>query len=193
MKLKKIFFLILLLFAFLLVGSNLLDNKPTNRKEEMDGGDRDEHGCIGSAGYTWCEPKKKCLRKWEEPCTGEAAFDLLTNLKNSIKIDFSGIGIKTIQWLTAKNPISLKAKSISASGIPDTNLSKINSFFEEQGFIQDNYNAADGPTAGLEGWTKANMVCQVEKKYTDVDSSNPNAPVTVLSNKIDIQVSCAEK
>ncbi|MEI6611082.1 MAG: hypothetical protein WCO53_15255 [Deltaproteobacteria bacterium] len=32
------------------------------------GGDRDEHGCIGSAGYSWCESKKKCLRIWEESC-----------------------------------------------------------------------------------------------------------------------------
>lgn len=32
------------------------------------GGDRDEHGCIGSAGYSWCEPKNKCLRIWEEAC-----------------------------------------------------------------------------------------------------------------------------
>jgi hypothetical protein len=39
------------------------------------GGDRDEHGCIGSAGYTWCELKKKCLRTWEEPCEGQTAND----------------------------------------------------------------------------------------------------------------------
>jgi hypothetical protein len=32
------------------------------------GGDRDAHGCIGSAGYQWCEAKQKCLRIWEEPC-----------------------------------------------------------------------------------------------------------------------------
>jgi len=32
------------------------------------GGDRDEHGCIPSAGYTWCEAKQNCLRTWEEPC-----------------------------------------------------------------------------------------------------------------------------
>lgn len=36
--------------------------------EPLIGGDRDEHGCIGSAGYTWCEPKQKCLRTWEEEC-----------------------------------------------------------------------------------------------------------------------------
>ncbi|MFZ2970791.1 MAG: hypothetical protein WA063_06605 [Minisyncoccia bacterium] len=32
------------------------------------GEDRDKHGCIGSAGYSWCEAKNKCLRKWEEKC-----------------------------------------------------------------------------------------------------------------------------
>jgi hypothetical protein len=32
------------------------------------GNDRDEHECIGSAGYTWCEVKNKCLRIWEEEC-----------------------------------------------------------------------------------------------------------------------------
>ncbi|MDD5750292.1 MAG: DUF5667 domain-containing protein [Candidatus Pacebacteria bacterium] len=40
--------------------------KPTT--SNVVGGDKDEHGCIGSAGYTWCEAKEKCLRTWEEPC-----------------------------------------------------------------------------------------------------------------------------
>lgn len=41
-----------------------------NKKTDpfMPGSDRDEHGCIGSAGYTWCEIKQKCLRTWEESC-----------------------------------------------------------------------------------------------------------------------------
>lgn len=34
----------------------------------LTGGDRDEHGCIGSAGYSWCAEKQKCLRIWEESC-----------------------------------------------------------------------------------------------------------------------------
>ena len=37
-------------------------------KQPLVGGDRDSHGCIPSAGYTWCEAKQKCLRIWEEPC-----------------------------------------------------------------------------------------------------------------------------
>ena len=36
--------------------------------QQLVGSDRDEHGCIGSAGYSWCGKKQKCLRIWEEPC-----------------------------------------------------------------------------------------------------------------------------
>ena len=39
------------------------------------GGDRDEHGCIGSAGYTWCEEKAKCIREWEEACSASDFCD----------------------------------------------------------------------------------------------------------------------
>ncbi len=39
--------------------------------KQLVGNDKDEHGCIGSAGYTWCEVKNKCLRTWEEECIEE--------------------------------------------------------------------------------------------------------------------------
>jgi hypothetical protein len=42
--------------------------RKNNNISNLIGGDRDEHGCIGSAGYSWCEEKKKCLRSWEEEC-----------------------------------------------------------------------------------------------------------------------------
>lgn len=42
--------------------------------QEFIGGHRDDHGCLGSAGYTWCEAKEKCLRTWEEACTVEDAL-----------------------------------------------------------------------------------------------------------------------
>ncbi len=29
------------------------------------GSDRDAHGCIGSAGYSWCARTKQCERPWE--------------------------------------------------------------------------------------------------------------------------------
>ena len=36
---------------------------------ELAGGDRDEHGCIPSAGYSWCQPLAQCIRAWETNCT----------------------------------------------------------------------------------------------------------------------------
>ena len=32
------------------------------------GRDRDEHGCIPSAGASWCEAKQKCFQPFEETC-----------------------------------------------------------------------------------------------------------------------------
>lgn len=36
--------------------------------EHLIGGDKDEHGCLIGAGYSWCESKNKCLRTFEEGC-----------------------------------------------------------------------------------------------------------------------------
>jgi hypothetical protein len=53
------------------------------------GGDKDSHGCIGSAGYTWCEAKQKCFRAWEEPC-GTTKAEIKINIPISLdKIDLS--------------------------------------------------------------------------------------------------------
>lgn len=48
---------------------------PENKDKNIVGNDRDEHGCIGSAGYSRCEEKKKCLRSWEESCSGATIYD----------------------------------------------------------------------------------------------------------------------
>jgi hypothetical protein len=43
-------------------------NQVSSTTTPLVGGDKDSHGCIGSAGYSWCEVKNKCLRVWEEKC-----------------------------------------------------------------------------------------------------------------------------
>ena len=48
--------------------NNVLEEEVRANQVDIVGGDRDEHGCIGSAGYSWCEIKQKCLRIWEEEC-----------------------------------------------------------------------------------------------------------------------------
>lgn len=59
---------------------------PLKPQEPVVGGDKDAHGCIGSAGYSWCEVKQKCLRNWEEPCVSDSVTaDETENLKSLMK------------------------------------------------------------------------------------------------------------
>lgn len=73
MSLMKKILLFTVILILVLVGGGyfLLNNKNEPEQATTVGGDRDAHGCIGSAGYSWCEVKNKCLRIWEEPCEVE--------------------------------------------------------------------------------------------------------------------------
>lgn len=43
------------------------------------GSDADSHGCIASAGYTWCDASQKCIRSWEENCTAAQQANATAN------------------------------------------------------------------------------------------------------------------
>ncbi len=73
MKNKKL--LIILIVALLLINAALLVYQLTCKscrsgdlRNQIIGGDKDEHGCYVAAGYSWCETKQKCYRAWEENC-----------------------------------------------------------------------------------------------------------------------------
>ncbi|MDD5317548.1 MAG: hypothetical protein PHF51_02325 [Candidatus ainarchaeum sp.] len=53
------------------LGSNCAETDVCANGTGMPGSDRDSHGCIPSAGYSWCGAKNKCIRMWEENCAGE--------------------------------------------------------------------------------------------------------------------------
>ena len=40
-------------------------NQKVEEKEELVGADRDEHGCITSAGFSWSELQQTCVQLWE--------------------------------------------------------------------------------------------------------------------------------
>ena len=72
---KKIIILILIIIGLIVLGfvywqgNNKSQDQDQNQEpENMIGGQKDEHGCLIGAGYTWCESKQKCLRIWEEEC-----------------------------------------------------------------------------------------------------------------------------
>lgn len=41
--------------------------------------DKDEHGCINSAGYLWCEEKQKCIQLLKEDCVIATSTDETAN------------------------------------------------------------------------------------------------------------------
>ena len=66
---KNTGFLILGLFIFISCGSVNDKNKDVEVEEEFAveivGNDRDAHGCIGTAGYTWSQIRQECIRIFE--------------------------------------------------------------------------------------------------------------------------------
>jgi len=65
--------------------------EPEEPEEPMPGSDRDEHGCIGSAGYVWCEAKQKCIRPWEEPCDAKLTLEQARTIAES-SLDCMNVG-----------------------------------------------------------------------------------------------------
>ncbi len=61
-------------------------NKIKNDNSIVVGGDKDNHGCIGSAGYTWSNLKNKCIRTWEQ---GEKLIDVDPKSTSAAYIIFS--------------------------------------------------------------------------------------------------------
>lgn len=81
------------------------------------GNDKDEHGCIGSAGYTWCEVKNKCLRVWEEPCAAP------TVAENTVELIKQAL-IKKNNWTNGNDLIVTVSKNdgtYASGGVKDKN------------------------------------------------------------------------
>jgi putative hemolysin len=60
------------------------------------GGEKDSHGCMIAAGYSWCEAKQKCIRSWEENCTKTE------QLVGNDKDEHGCIGSAGYSWCEAK-------------------------------------------------------------------------------------------
>ncbi len=88
--------------------------------EQIVGGDKDEHGCIGSAGYTWNKTKQECVREWEETLKhacielGCSSNNLFAGSKNSDKYYNCDCG-----WAKTINPENLICFSSDNEALAD--------------------------------------------------------------------------
>ena len=56
-------------------GKKEAETSERKENEAVVGSDKDEHGCIASAGYTWSEVQKDCIRLWEKGVRMNAVDD----------------------------------------------------------------------------------------------------------------------
>jgi hypothetical protein len=90
------------------------------------GNDRDEHGCIPSAGYSWCEEKQKCIRPWEEKCLENSSAvgsansqevrarveEKLQSREQELTQEMAGKGDKEQQVLRNQNQVRLAVHAL---------------------------------------------------------------------------------
>lgn len=57
---------ILVLTILVVIGGIFVWN---SRQPSPIGGEKDAHGCLVAAGYSWCDARNMCERSWEKYCT----------------------------------------------------------------------------------------------------------------------------
>lgn len=86
--------------------------------EEVDDSEKDEHGCIGTAGYLWNEEMQKCTRPWEEDVIEEEIIEEEVVIEEEINSSESCIkddlDIKIIDIESLKNKLIKIVVKISA-------------------------------------------------------------------------------
>lgn len=103
-----------------------------NSTGQLVGGDRDAHGCIGSAGYSWCEAKQKCLRVWEESC--EAATAPKANLPAGVPTHLSSCNYAG-NWDTDWGTMQLKQSGSIVEGTYTWDSGKIRGTITDGVFV----------------------------------------------------------
>ncbi|MDO8663264.1 MAG: FKBP-type peptidyl-prolyl cis-trans isomerase [Candidatus Wildermuthbacteria bacterium] len=94
--------IILIIILILIGGVSIWQfSSKKDESDEIIGGQKDEHGCLIAAGYSWCQPKQKCLKIWEEGCLENATSG---NAQN--QMDKNELAVETLKQGTgsaAKN------------------------------------------------------------------------------------------
>lgn len=109
---------------------------PSQGEEEaavnaLSGNDRDAHGCIGSAGYQWCQAKGKCLRIWEETCSITAQFKCAMN--KAIKAEFESLPVDQAKLILSDGRRIVLPRAISGSGARYANADESQVFWNKGG------------------------------------------------------------
>ncbi len=158
------------------------ENQPNNTP--LLGGDKDEHNCIGSAGYSWCEAKMKCLRVFEEFCP-DAVAKLTESVKKETGVELSYSSEGKFDWLVSKNNEILKTALdgvvFSAGEIKRADYNKVEEYMNKN-YQADNTNMADGVEGGLRGYYVNYMACALNFRHMQIKDNEQGISEPVGDN-----------
>ncbi|MDD2646951.1 MAG: hypothetical protein PHV78_03450 [Patescibacteria group bacterium] len=190
---KKILIVVLILFA-VGVAFTILTRYfavPKQNDSVVVGGDRDAHGCIGSAGYSWCEVKQKCLRPFEEFCADKMT-EMLGGAEETSNIKFTLRGEENFNWLVKDENVwateTLSGLVYQAQGVKMTDYNKIEKFIDDN-YKVDNNNAADGVGAGQRGFIMDYSVCLLSFRAGQIKQII-NAPSEPIMDDLNVTITC---
>lgn len=175
---------ILLIIIIALIGgfvAGYLIFSPSSQVDQIVGDDMDEHGCIGSAGYRWCEAKQECLRLWEVKCDENQMHETIQalgdDLVNNTSIESLRFNEAKFDWLAENEIIEVNGLTVVFENAPGGLYHEIGDYLKSVGFESDIYNMRDGTITGGEGYRNGLTVCQLSIELTPVDEANLDGPV----------------
>jgi len=160
--------------------------------EPLAGSDADEHGCIGSAGYAWCEGKSKCLRFFEEFCPDEAG-KLAVEIKADTGIELASKGSTTFNWIVNYADEKTAGQDVDgvryeAQGVSLEDVKKIEDYLNSIA-EPDSFNLADGPEGGLRGYYYNYMACDLDFRRVG-GRETPEGIAEPSGGNLDVALSC---
>lgn len=193
MKTKNVLAFIVI-FVVVLGAAYYLLRGNSNEQADLVGGDKDEHGCISSAGYSWCESGQKCLRPWEEGCQ-DYIVQIFEAIKAVTSVDFSEPSGTELTWQVENEEgledLTLQASMISADTVIDEDFQKIKSFIKQDGFEEDMYNGRGSFFGEFGAYRKDNfsLVCTLSGIYSDFNPDDPRYEPQTTDK--DVKIICA--
>jgi gas vesicle protein len=167
-------------------------NNPEEGDNEIIGGDKDEHDCLGSAGYSWCVAKGKCLRVFEEWCADQARELVVNDLKEESGVKFQYQGESSFTWMIWKDnqvvSLPMSGAYYKAENVSMEESNKIEKYLNDN-LEMDKYNVADGIIGGLRGYISGYMACVMNFSFPNVIKTEgaPSVPQTDIRT---IEIKC---
>jgi len=187
----------IIIIAGIIILYFLLSNPSSNsesvipvEEKQLIGGDKDVHGCLIAAGYSWCEEKQKCLRVWEEGC--DQTTTLLIRIKSDTQVELTGLDDVNFEWYlgdTKDSAVLVSGYSIEAYNLSGDNYDRIKAYFANNSYKLDVFNNSAATTIGIAAYRKDQIVCLLIS--TEAGGINKgDSLVKPEIGKSDVQIKC---